>query len=211
LNTSNISSKALSITIGPDTQEDQLFAELNSNKLSLRRRRALLRQLGRFGSERSVEVLQDNLRHRDIRTKAAAVAALGEIGTDEAATTLGEFLLTQNGSPFAMAAYTLRRTQSSHAMPLLLDALEKRPDLGEAHKRVLIHELAHFPHRSQIPALAEALRSKSIRTRHTAAMALSGIRAPDSRATLAEAAQSLSWFAGLPVRRELRRLPLDPN
>jgi HEAT repeat protein len=196
---------------GLDTREDELFTELNSHKLGLRRRRALLSQLGRFGSERSVEVLQDNLRHRDVKTKAAAVAALGEIGTDEAATVLGEFLLTQNGAPFAMAAYTLRRTQSSRAMPLLLDALEKRPDLGEAYKRVLLHELAHFPHRSQIPALAEALRSKSIRTRHAAAMALSGIRAPESRAALAEVAQSLSWFAGLPVRRELRRLPLDRN
>jgi hypothetical protein len=59
--------KVLCTTVdGLDNQEDRLFAELSSDKLGLRRRRAPLKQLGRFGSERSVEVLQDNLRHRDV-------------------------------------------------------------------------------------------------------------------------------------------------
>jgi hypothetical protein len=80
---------------------------------------------------------------------------------------------------------------------------ERAYELSASDKKVVIHALAQMPHRSEVPALARLLR-EPMSTRRVAASALVRIRAPESRAALEDAARSLSWWGGLPVRRELR-------
>jgi HEAT repeat protein len=189
-----------------EVREDELLAELGAGGVDRGRRRALLSELRRVGSERSIDELRRSLEEDDVKTKIAAISALEGVGSDEAVDVLGECVRTQTGPPFTFAARALWTVDARRAMPVFMRALEERgDDLSESDKRVVIHGLARAPHRSQVPLLLRALQGKSPLTRRVAAMALSRIRAPESEAALQDAARSLSWFRGLPVRRELNR------
>jgi HEAT repeat protein len=192
------------------TPEQKILAELQASGLGVRRRRALLAELGRVGSERSIDALRSNLGRRDLKTKVGAVLALQSLGTDDAVDALVEFLRKQTGTPFALAVHSLGVADARRAIPGLIDILgQRRDEIGDGDKRVVIQTLARMPHRSEVPVLSAMLVERSFFTRRVAAMALSRIRAPESQAALEDAAGSLSWLAGLPVRHELRRRQHD--
>jgi HEAT repeat protein len=194
----------------PKTKEDEALVELHRNDLSVRRRRALLLHLADVGSERSVDVLRENLYEADLKIKVGVLSALEKIASDEAVDALSEFVRKQTGPPFALAVSSLRLANPHRAMPKLLEILqERRGELSEGNKQVIIHALAHAPHRSQVPVLSATLKEGSWMTRRVAAMALSRIRAPESRVALQEAAQSLFWVGRMPIRRELNRCQHD--
>ncbi|MBA3809994.1 MAG: HEAT repeat domain-containing protein [Solirubrobacterales bacterium] len=196
----------------PNIREDEALAQLQRNDLDVRRRRAVISVLGQVGSERSINALRDNLYQNDLKTKVEAVLALARIASDEAVDALSEFLRKHTGPPFALAVNSLRIANAHRVMPTLIEILqERRSELSDGDKRVIIHALAHVPHRSQVPALSAALNERSLLTKRVAAMALSGIRAPESRTALQDAAQSLSWLGGLYARRELRRCQNDDD
>ena len=196
----------------PKVREEAALAELDRPDLRLRRRRRLLSELRRVGGGRSVEALRANLYHPDLKSKTGSVLALCEIRTDGAVDALSEFVRVQNGPPFALAVHSLGVAHAQRAMPELIEILERRGrELSQGDKRVVIQALARMPHRSEVPVLSAMLTERSFLTRRVAAMALSSIRAPESRAALREAAKSLSWLAGLPVRREISRSGDESN
>jgi hypothetical protein len=190
-----------------EIRENELLAELGAGRLEHRRRRALLSELRRVVSDRSIGELRRSAEDEDVKTKVAAIAALEALESHEAAVVLGEIVRTQTGPAFTIAARALWTIDARRAMPVFMSALEERcDDLRESDKRVIIHALARAPHLSQIRVLVGALRGRSLLTSRVAAMALSRIRAPESKEALQDAARSLSRLRGLPARRELSRI-----
>ena len=72
------------------------------------------------GTERSVDVLRENLYEADLKTKVGALSALEKIASDEAVDALSEFVRKQTGPPFALAVSSLRVANPHRAMPKLL-------------------------------------------------------------------------------------------
>jgi hypothetical protein len=81
---------------------------------------------------------------------------------------------------------------------------DRRDELSDADKCLIMYALIQTPHRSEVPVLAATLRERRRGTRRAAAMALTRIRAPESRAALEEAVRSMSWLRGRPARRALQ-------
>lgn len=188
--------------------EQEVIAALEAGGLSKKRRRALLSRLRQVGTERSIEVLRANLRSTDVKAQVCAVFALAHIGTDEAADALIECLaMKKTGPRFAFALKSLTEGHAARARPAFIRTLEeRRHELHQGDKRLLVYALFQNPHRSEVPVLAPLLRERSRETRRMAAVALAQIRASESREALEEAARSLSWLRGLQARRALRSL-----
>jgi HEAT repeat protein len=188
--------------------EQEIIAELEGDHLSRKRRLALLSELQQVGTERSIGVLRTNLRSADERTQVNAVFALGHIGTDEAADALIECLaMKKTGPRFGFALKSLTEGQAARARPAFIRALEERRDeLCQGDKQLLVYALFQNPHRSEVQALTPLLREQSGKTRRMAAVALAQIRATEAREALEEAARSLSWLRGRQARRALRSL-----
>jgi HEAT repeat protein len=83
---------------------------------------------------------------------------------------------------------------------------ERRGELRQGDKQLLVYALFQTPHRSEVPVLAPLLRERSRETRRMAAVALAEIKATEAREALEEAARSLSWLRGMQARRALRSL-----
>ena len=80
-----------------------MIAELSSPELSTRRRHALLSDLSKVGTDRSVAVLRMNLRCRDVRSQVAAVFALAHVATPRAVEALIECLEMEPGPRLTIA------------------------------------------------------------------------------------------------------------
>jgi HEAT repeat protein len=185
--------------------EQQAIAELEANNLSDSRRRALLSELRQVGTERSIGVLRTNLRSADTRSQVGAVFALARIDTEGATDALIDCLAMETGPRFTFAVKSLAELRASRAIPALIRTLkERRSELDEGDKRLIVFALVQTPHRSEVPVLSATLREGNRRTRRAAAIALTQIRAPESREALEEAVKSLPWLRGLSVRRVLR-------
>jgi HEAT repeat protein len=188
--------------------EQEVVAALEANSLPKRQRLALLVKLRKIGTERSIAVLQTNLRSADGRTQAHAVFALAHIGTDEAADALIECLaMKKTGPRFAFAVKSLTEDHAARARPAFVRTLEERQDeLRQGDKQLLVYALFQSPHRSEVPVLAPLLRERNRETRRMAAVALAQIKATEAREALEEAARSLPWLRALQARRALRSL-----
>lgn len=187
--------------------EQEVVAELKANGLSKRRRRVLLSELRRVGTERSIDVLRANLRSADVKSQVRAVFALAHIGTEEAVEVLSDSLAVTTGPGFTFAVKSLVDAHITQARPAFVRALEKRHgELRRRDKQILVWALYQTPHRSEVPVLAALLGERSRETRRMAAVALAQIRTPEAREALEEAARSLPWLRGLQVRRALRSL-----
>lgn len=188
--------------------EQGIIAELEADGLRKKRRLALLSKLQQVGTDRSIGVLRMNLRSADKRTQVKAVFALTHIGTDEAADALIECLaMKKTGPRFGFAVKSLTEGHAARARPAFVRTLEERRDeLRQGDKQLVVYALFQNPHRSEVRALAPLLRERSRKTRRMAAVALAQIRATEAREALEEAARSLSWLRGLQVRRALRSL-----
>jgi HEAT repeat protein len=204
----------MSSTAGnPDSsREEEIVAGLQTNKLSIKRRRALVSELQRVGSERSVDVLRQSLRSSDNQLSVRAVFALAHIGTEKATEALIESLSMDTTPRFTFAVDSLGKMGARNAIPALIHCLESRGDqLQWGDKRVIILALTRMPHRSMVPVLSSALRDQRRAVRKAAAWALTEIRAPESTAALEEAAGSLSWPRNLQAKRALRVRPRDAS
>jgi HEAT repeat protein len=188
--------------------EQEVIAELEANSLSKKRRLVLLSKLRKIGTERSIGVLRTNLRSADERTQVHAVFVLAQIATDEAADALIECLaMDKTGPRFAFALKSLTEDHAARARPAFVRTLEERRDeLGQGDKQLLVYALFQDPHRSEVPVLSRLLRERSRETRRMAAVALAQIKATEAREALEEAARSLSWLRGRQARRALRSL-----
>lgn len=188
--------------------EQEIIAELEGDALSKRRRLALLSKLRKIGTERSVGVLRENLRSTNERTQTCAVFALAHIGTDEAADALIECLaMKKTGPRFAFALKSLTEKHAARARPAFVRTLEeRRHELRQGDKQLLVYTFFRDPHRSEVPALAALLGERSRKTRRMAAVTLAQIKATEAREALEEAVRSLSWLRGLQARRALRSL-----
>jgi HEAT repeat protein len=188
--------------------EPEVIAGLEANGLGKRRRLALLLKLRKIGTGRSIAVLQTNLRSADNRTQVHAVFALAHIGTDEAADALIECLaMKKTGPRFAFAVKSLAEDHAARARPAFVRTLEERRDeLRQGDKQLLVYALFQNPHRSEVPVLAPLLRERSRETRRMAAIALAQIKATEVREALDEAARSLPWLRARQARRALRSL-----
>jgi len=191
-----------------DDEQQEVIAELEADGLSKKRRLALLSKLAKIGTERSIGVLRTNLCSANERTQVHAVFALAHIGTDEAADTLIECLAMQKTGPrFAVALKSLTEGHAARARPAFIRTLEERRDeLRQGDKRLLVYALFQNPHRSEVSALVPLLSERSRETRRMAAVALAQIKATEAREALEEAVRSLSWLRGLQARRALRSL-----
>ncbi len=188
--------------------EQDLIAELEENRLSKKRRRALLLKLQQVGTERSIGVLRANLRSDDVKGQVRAVFALAHIGTEQAADALIDSLAVTTGPGFSFAVKSLAEDHAARARPAFVRALEERHDeLRQGDKQVLVWALYQTPHRSEVPVLAALLGERRRSTRRMAAVALAQIRAPEGREALEHAVSSLSWLRGLQARRALRSRP----
>jgi HEAT repeat protein len=197
---------------GDNQGEQNLIEALEADELDVRRRRALLSELRKVATDRSISILRANLRHADLRSRMGAVFALSQIDTDDAVDGLIECLDMEAGPPFTFAARELGRLRARRAIPALIRTLEERvSNLAEGDKRVIIYALAQMPHRSAVPVLSTALCGRNARTRRVAAMALAQIRAPESRGALEGAAKSLPWPRNLQAKRALRAKPGDAS
>jgi HEAT repeat protein len=188
--------------------EQEVIAELEADGLSKKRRLELLSKLAQIGTERSIGVLRTNLRSTNERTQVHAVFALAHIGTDEAVEALIECLaMKKTGPRFAFALKSLTEGHAARARPAFIRTLEERRDeLRQGGKRLVVYALFQNPHRSEMPVLAPLLRERSRETRRMAAVALAQINAIEAREALEAAARSLSWLRGLQARRALRSL-----
>jgi HEAT repeat protein len=167
----------------------------------------MLSELQKVGTELSIGVLRDALRSTDKQSHVRAVFALAHIGTDEAADALIDCLAMETGPRFTFAAKSLGDDHAARAMPVLIRTLEeRRGELDEGDKRLIIKALCQAPHRSQVPVLAALLRERSRDTRRMAAEVLTQIKATEAREALEGAASSLSWLRGRQARRALRSL-----
>jgi HEAT repeat protein len=192
---------------GKAEDEQEVVAALEANSLSKRQRLALLLKLRKIGTERSIAVLQTNLRSADERTQVHAVFALAHIGTDEAANVLIDCLAMKTGPRFTFAVKSLADDHAARVMPAFIRTLDERSsELDQGDKRLIIKALYQTPHRSQVPALAPLLRERSRNTRRMAAEALAQIKATEAREALEGAARSLPWLRALQARRALRSL-----
>lgn len=192
--------------ISTTDNEQAIVTELETDGLSKKRRQALLLKLQKVGTEQSLSVLQANLRSADVKSQVRALFALTHIGTEAAVESLIDCLDMETMGPrFTFAVKALRDHHASYAMPALTRTLEeRRSEIDQGDKRLIIVALSRSPHRSQIPALAALLGERNRRTRQMAAEALSLIKAIEAREALEEAARSLSWLQGLQARRALR-------
>lgn len=188
--------------------EQEVIAELEDSGLSKRRRLALLSKLRKIGTERSVGVLRENLRSSNERIQTSAVFALAHIGTDEAADALIECLaMKETGPRFTFALKSLTEGYAARARPAFIRTLEeRRHELRQGDKQLLVYAFFKNPHRSEVPALAALLGERRRTTRRMAAVTLAQIKATEAREALEEAARSLSWLRGLQARRALRSL-----
>lgn len=193
---------------GKAEDEQEVVAALEAHSLSKRRRLALLLKLRKIGTGRSIAVLRTNLRSADERTQVHAVFALAHIGTDEAADALIECLaMKKTGPRFAFAVKSLTEDHAARSRPAFVRTLEERRDeLRQGDKQLLVYALFQNPHRSEVPVLASLLRERSRETRRMAAVALAQIKAIEAREALEEAARSLPWLRALQARRALRSL-----
>jgi HEAT repeat protein len=190
-----------------EIREQEVIAEFEADGLSNRRRRALLSKLRQVGTERSIDVLRANLRSADTKSQVRAVFALAHIGTEEAVDALIDSLAVTTGHCFTFAVKSLAEDHAARARPAFIRTLEERRDeLDQGDKQVLVWALYQTPHRSEVPVLATLLGERSRSTRRMAAVALAQIKAPESRGALEEAVKSLSWLRGLQARRALRLL-----
>lgn len=98
-------------------EEQEVIAALEGNRLSNKRRRALLAKLTQIGTERSISVLGVNLRSKDVKSQVSAVFALAHIGTEEAADALIDCLAMESGPCFAFALKVLAEDHAARAMP----------------------------------------------------------------------------------------------
>lgn len=188
-------------------REQEIIAELEANNVSDRRRRALLSELREVATERSTDVLQANLQCADVKSRVRAVIALAQIGTDKAVDVLIDSLTMDTGPSFTFAIKALADFRAARAVPALIQTLdERRNELSDADKCLIMYALVQTPHRNEVPVLAATLRERRRSTRRAAAMALTQIRAPESRTALEEAVRSMSWLRGLPVRRALHSM-----
>jgi HEAT repeat protein len=185
--------------------EQQIIAELGADGLSKRRRRAQLLKLQQMGTERSIDVLRENLLSTDVKSQVRAVFALAHIGTAQAVDALIDSLAVTTGPGFTFAVKSLAEDHAARARPAFVRMLEERHDeLRQGDKQVLVWALYQTPHRSEVPVLAALLGERSRSTRRMAAVALGQIRASESREALEEAVKSLPWLRGLSARRALR-------
>jgi HEAT repeat protein len=192
---------------GMAASELAILRWLGCDELSVKQRRALLSKLIAAGTERSVPALRVHLRSPDLQCQVRAVFALAHVGSDAAIAALVECLAMETGPRFTFAVRELGRRGGGLATRDLVMTLEGRAhELNNGDKRVIIAALSRAPHRSEVPVLARMLRERNGRTRRAAATVLEEIRAPESRAALLEARNSLSWLRGLPARRALARL-----
>lgn len=187
------------------SREEEIVAALQTNNLSIKQRRALVSELRRVGSERSIDVLCDCLRSSDDQLSVRAVFALAHIDTEDAIDALIGSLSMDVTPRLIFAVDSLGKMGARSAIPALIQCLESRGDeLRWGEKRVIILALTRMPHRSMVPVLSAALRERHRAVRKAAAWALTEIRAPESRAALEEAAESLSWPRNLQAKRALR-------
>jgi HEAT repeat protein len=135
------------------------------------------------------------------------VFALAHIGTDEAVNTLIDSLAVTSGPGFTFTVKSLVDAGVTQARSVFIRTLEERRDeLGQGDKQILVWALYQTPHRSEVPVLAALLGERSRSTRRMAAGALAQIKATEAREALEEAARSLPWLRGLQARRALRSL-----
>jgi len=187
--------------------EWEIIAALEANGLSKRRRRALLLKLRQVSTERSIDVLRANLRSKDVKSQVRTIFALAHIGTEEAADALIDSFAMTTGPGFTFAVKSLAEDHAARSRPAFIRTLEERRDeLNQGDKQILVWALYKVPHRSEVPVLATLLGERSRSTRRMAAVALAQIKATESREALEEAARSLSWLRGLQARRALRLL-----
>lgn len=196
-----------SLCMGKKVNEQEAIAELKAGDLSVRRRRALLSELRQMGTDRSIDILRANLGSTDIKSQVRAVFALAHIGTETAADVLIDSLAVTTGPGFTFAVKSLAESHAARARTAFVRTLEERRDeLRQGDKQVLVWALYQMPHRSEVPVLATLLGERSRSTRRMAATALAQIRACESRDALEGAVKSLSWLRGLQARRALRSL-----
>jgi HEAT repeat protein len=187
--------------------EQEVIAELEGNSLSNKRRRALLSKLTKIGTGRSIDVLRASLRSADVRSQVSAVFALTHVGTGEAADALIDCLAMDTGPRFTFAVKSLADDHAVRAMRAFIRTLEeRRSELDQGDKRLIIKALYQTPHRSQVPALAALLRERSRNTRRMAAEALAHIKVTEAQEALEEAVRSLSWLRGRQARCALSSL-----
>lgn len=187
------------------TREKALIDALELPELDTRQRRKLLSGLRAVATERSVDVLRANLRCADMKCRVRAVLALSRIGTEAAVDALDVTLKEESGPPLTFAVKTIADLRAERSVPALIHLLdERRDELDEGDKIVVIDALAKMPHRTAVPVLSATLRDGRRKTRRAAAMALAQIRSAESGAALEEAAASMSRIQGASVRRALR-------
>jgi HEAT repeat protein len=185
--------------------EKEILAELREKDIGDKRRRALLTELGQVGTPQSIDVLRESLRSADVKSQVSAVFALAHIRTNEAVDVLIECLGMETGPRFGFATKSLAEIGSLRALPALIRTLdERRAELSEGDKWMIIHAFIQTPHRSEVPVLAATLLERHRRTRRAAAFALARIRTPESRDALEAAVKTLPLWRGLSVRRALR-------
>lgn len=191
-----------------NSREREIIAALQTPELAVRHRRAMLSELRKVGTGLSIGVLRDALRSTDKQSHVRAVFALAHIGTDEAADALIECLaMKKTGPRFTFALKSLTEDHAARARPAFVRTLEeRRGELRQGDKQLLVYALFQTPHRSEVPVLAPLLRERSRETRRMAAVALAEIKATEAREALEEAARSLSWLRGMQARRALRSL-----
>jgi len=188
-----------------DNDENSIIEELETTDIDIRRRRALVSKLGEVGTNRCVDVLKAALRSADTRTEVRAVFALSHIASPDSFKALIDSITNTHGPAFIFAVRSLAESDPEAARPAFVRTLaERRAQLTDGEKEVLVWALSQSPHRSEIPVLAPLLGEGRRETRRMAAVALAQIRAPEADQALEEAASSLPWLRARQARRALR-------
>jgi HEAT repeat protein len=187
-------------------REDEIIAALRSEPSSVKRRRELVRDLGRSPTSRSLDVLRENALSSDHKVSVGALFGLRRLGTEEAWDVVIECLAIAPVRHLWLAIDMLGKAGIRSAIPALIQCLDRRrEELRRGDRRLIVLAFIRMPHRSEVPVLERTLREPGYRLRDSAAVALAQIRAPESRAALEVAAREFSWLRGRTVRRALRQ------
>jgi len=194
---------------GSDRRDEAaLIAVLQTPRLGNVERSRALRDLKGVATEVCVQTLRDCISapDADLLVRHQAMSILSKVGGDDAIDGICEAMERGEQDLTGPAARALADAGTDHASVAIINyAREHSRELPQPDRTMLIHVLSRLGDSRVAPIMALHLRDRSRKTRWLAAAYLLRRRTVGAQALVQAAAEDLSWFRAIPLRRELRR------